>query len=172
MPFILFRTATESDLFFDLGRLTNSVAEIVEFSTSDVTGTGDINCNDVGRMDREGLLNTNSVRHTSYSEGLGNAAAMFSDDGAFEHLNSLAGSLFDTVVNTHVVTYVDSRKLLLELLVCNSCNVIHYKPLLLYFKDNEDIHAERAADCPRAPKSHSDIISHTNEKIKGFWKFF
>ena len=172
MPFIRLHGNGRSDLFFDLGSLTDSVAQIVEFCTSDITGTGDIDSNNVGRMDREGLLDSDSVRNTSYGESLGDSTAMLGNNGSLKHLNSLAGSFFDAVVNTHIVTDIDDRKLLFELLVRNSCNVIHYKPLLLCFKDNEDIHAEHAADCPRAPEIALGYYIISDYKNQDFFSIF
>ena len=69
-------------------------------------------------MQREGLLDAYAERHTSNSEGLGDATVLLSDNGTFEKLNSLSGALNDTLMNLNGVTYVELRNLRLELLLC------------------------------------------------------
>ena len=110
------------DLFLNLGCLTNSVTQIVELSTSYLTLTDNVYLFYVGRVNREGLLYATAVRNTSYRERLGDSAAMLSNDSSFEHLDSLASTLLDLVVNTDRVTNVDNRNLGLQLLVCKSLN--------------------------------------------------
>ena len=119
------------DLLFNLGSLAHSVTQIVELCTSDHTGTNDVDLNNVGRMDGEGLLNTNRVRNASYSEGLGDSAAVLCDDNAFEKLNSLTCSLFNAVVDTNGITDINYGKFRLKMLLGNSCNEIHYLFLLI-----------------------------------------
>ena len=132
------------DLFLNLGRLTNSVTQIVELCTSDLTLTDNVNLLYVGGVDREGLFYATAVRNTSYRERLGDSAAMLSDNGSFEHLDSLASTLLDLVVNTNRVTNVDDRYFGLQLLVCKSLKHIHFSVLL---KD-PGIHAERRSGLP------------------------
>ena len=87
-----------SDLFFNLGSLTDSLANVVQLCTSDFTDANDVYLLNVRRVDGESLLNTTTVRNTSYSKGFGNTAAVLSDNGSFEKLDSFAVTLFDTVV--------------------------------------------------------------------------
>ena len=108
------------DLFLNLRCLTNSVAEIVELCSSDLTGTDNVNLLNVGRVDGECLFNSTAVRYASYGKGLGDSAAMLSDNGSLEHLDSLTGSLFDLVVYANGITNIDLGKFGLELLVCKS----------------------------------------------------
>ncbi len=104
------------ELFLNLGALAHTVTEIVKLRTANLTASDDLNLFNVGRMYREGLLNAAAVRNTSYSEGLGDTAAILSDDGTLEHLNSLSVALFDLVVDLNGVTNVKYRGIFLELL--------------------------------------------------------
>jgi len=132
------------DLFLNLGCLTNSVTQIVELCSSDLTRTDNVNLFYVRRMDGEGLFYTAAVRNTSNSECLGDPAAVLSYNGTLEHLNSLASSLLDLVVNTNGITNVDHRNLCLELLVCKSLKHIHFSVLLKI----PGIHAEPRSGLP------------------------
>ena len=98
----------------------------------------------VGGMDGEGLLYTNTVGNTSYGKGLGNSAAVLSDNGTLEHLDSFAVAFFDFVVNTDCVSDVDDRGLCLKLLICKSLKQIHFSVLL----KNPGIHAEHRSGLP------------------------
>ena len=104
--YLLYRRCTEGvflcsvrkfslDLFLNLRSLTNSVSQVVELCSSNLTGTNDVDLYYVRRVDREGLFNAATVGYASYGEGLGNAAAVLSDNGALEHLNSLSFTLAD-----------------------------------------------------------------------------
>ena len=116
----------ESDLLLNLGSLTNSVTQIVELCASYFTNADHVYLFNVRGVDREGLLYANAVRNTSYSEGFGNSAAMLCNNGAFEHLDSLSVTLFDTVVHANGVTDADYGQFRFHLLVCKSLNQIHF----------------------------------------------
>ena len=145
------------DLLFNLGSLAHSVTQIVELCTSDHTGTNDVDLNDVGRMDGEGLLNTNRVRNASYSEGLGDSAAVLSDDNALEKLDSLTCSLFNAVVNTNGITNINNGKFRLKMLLGNSCNEIHYL-IPPYRSDVRAFIPSMQRTAPRVFSTHLNII--------------
>ena len=105
-------------LFLDLGALADSVAQIVELCTANLTAADDFNLFNVRGMYREGLLHAYTVGYASYGKGLGDSAAVLGNDGAFEKLNSLSVALFDSVVNLDGVTDVEYGGIFLELLVC------------------------------------------------------
>ena len=117
-----------SDIFLNLRCLTYTVTQIVQLGTSYLTGADGVNLGNVGGVDGESLLNAYAVGNTSYGEGLGDTAAVLSDNGAFEHLDSFLVTLFDLVVHANGVTNVDRGNLILQLLVCKSLNQIHYGP--------------------------------------------
>ena len=58
-------------------------------------------------MKGEGLLNTYAVGNPSYCEGLRDSAAMLSDNGTLEELNSLLLTLDDTDVNLNAINPSD-----------------------------------------------------------------
>ena len=97
----------------NLGSLSNSVTNIVELRTSNLTDADDIYLLNVGRVDGECLLDTATIRNTSNRKGLGNSAAVLCDNGSFEQLNSFAVTLFDSVVNTNGITNINYGNLFL-----------------------------------------------------------
>ena len=122
--------SVSSNLLFDLRSLTDSATQIVQLSASDLTLTGGLNLYYVGRVDGERLLNSATVRNTSYSKGLGDTAAVLGNNRALKQLNSFAGTFLDAAVNTNVVSNLDRRYILLELLICQNLNEIHFGPSL------------------------------------------
>ena len=83
-------------------------------------------------MNGESLLNTNTVRNSSYSKGLGNSTAMLSNNGTLEELNSLLLTLGDTNVNLNTVTDTKLRNLSFKLLTYKSLDLFHFMALLNY----------------------------------------
>ena len=128
----------------DLGILTDLVTQVIQLRASYLTVADDVNLDNVGRMDREDLLHAAAVRNASDGEGFGDAAAVLGDNGTLEHLNSLARTLNDFVVDANGVTDVDLGNLSLELLVCKSFDQIHGKALLVISGRS----CEHAADRP------------------------
>ena len=120
------------NLFFNLRCLADSVAEVVKLCSSNLTNTNDINLSYVRGMEGECLFNTTTIGNTSYSKCLGDSAAVLSNNGTLEHLNSLFVSFLDLVVNTYSITDSDHRNLCLNLLTCKSLNQIHFSVLLKY----------------------------------------
>jgi len=115
------------DLFLDLSALTDSVSEVVELCASDFTASHNVDLCDVGRVKREGLLNTAAVSYAANCEGLRDAAAVLADDGSFEHLDSFSSTLFDKVVNSDCVTDIERGDLSLQLLADKSVDLsIHF----------------------------------------------
>ena len=57
-------------------------------------------------MQRPCFLNADSVGSLTYSKGLAAASALFFQDNAFKHLNSLTVSLFDLSVYLNRISYV------------------------------------------------------------------
>lgn len=83
-------------------------------------------------MEGEGLLYTYTVSYAANGKGLGNAAAVFSDDSSFEDLCTGAFTLDDAAINLYVITDVKLGNVCLELLVCKSLNKIHCWLLLIF----------------------------------------
>ena len=78
------------DLFFDLCRFTDSVAQIVQLASADFTGTDKLNLCHIGRIHGEYSLNADAVGNAANGKGFGNAAAFDRDDSAFKHRNSFS----------------------------------------------------------------------------------
>ena len=142
--FLFLRGTEELLLFLNLGILTDLVTQVVQLSASYLTVTDDVDLNNVRGVDGEYLLHAAAVGNTSDGKGLGDAAAVLSDNGTFKHLDSLTGTLNDLVVDTNGVTDVDLGHLSLQLLVCKSFDQIHHKALLVV----SGCSCERAADHP------------------------
>ena len=148
----------KSDLLLNLGSLTDSVTQIVELRTSYLTDADDVYLLNVGRVEREGLLNAYAVRNSSDREGLGDSAAVLCNNGSLEHLDSFSRTLLDLVVNTDGVTDADYGYFLLQLLVCKSLDQIHFGPPKI-----PGVHASIAADHPQNLASHNAtrVLYHT-----------
>ena len=95
-------SADNSDLFFDLGSLADSVAQVEQLCASYLTVTDNFDTCNVGRVDRESLFDTATVGNTSYGECLGDAAAALSDNGSVKKLDSLTVAFLNTAVTRTV----------------------------------------------------------------------
>ena len=102
-----------SDEFLNLGALTDSVSQVVQLSAAYFTTAENVDVGTVRRMQREGLFHADPVCNAANGEGFGDAAAVLADDGAFKKLDSFTCTLFDKVVNSDSVTYVERCKLCL-----------------------------------------------------------
>ena len=64
-----------ADLLLNLGCLTDSVAQVVELRTADLTAADDLNLLYMRRVDREGLFYAYTVGDTADGERLADAAS-------------------------------------------------------------------------------------------------
>ena len=103
-------SADNSDLFFDLGSLADSVAQVEQLCASYLTVTDNFDTCNVGRVDRESLFDTATVGNTSYGECLGDAATALSDNGSVKKLDSLTVAFLNTAGNTNGVAHFEFRK--------------------------------------------------------------
>ena len=101
----------------NLRALADSVAQIVELRTANLTASDDFDLLHVGRMERERLLNAAAVSNAANLESLGDTAAVATDHRALKDLSTDSLPLFDPVVNTYGVTDLKLRDLLLHLLI-------------------------------------------------------
>ena len=148
---VIFIAEERLDLLLNLSRLTNSVAKIVELSATNLRLAEYYDLVNVGGVDGEGLLNAYAVGNSSYGEGLRDSAAVLSDNGTLEELNSLLLTLDDTNVNLYAVADAKLRNLSLKLLTCKSSYLIHYygPPI------TTNIRAELAEDCSEFNTEHT-----------------
>ena len=114
------------NLLFNLSRFTDSVTKIIELRATNLCLAEYYDLINVGRMKGEGLLNTYAVRNTSYSEGLRDSAAVLSDNGTLEHLNSFLLTLDDLDVNLYAVADTECGNFGLKLLVNKSLDLFHF----------------------------------------------
>ena len=122
----------KSDAFLNARCLTNSIAEIVELSTSDLTYSGNNYLLNVRRVKGEGLFYAYTVCYAANGESFGDTAAILGDNGSFEDLGTGALTLDYTAVNLYVVTDVELGGVCLELLICESLDNIHCWLLLIF----------------------------------------
>ena len=118
------------DELLDLSALTNSATNVVELRTSDLTVSNNVDLSNVRRMYGEDLLNAYAVSNLSYGEGLGNSAALLSNYGSLEELNSLVVTVLDSAVYLNGITDLDEVGVTLHLLICKSLKHIHVGFLL------------------------------------------
>ena len=114
-----------ADLLLNLGCLTDSVAQVVELRTADLTAADDLNLLYMRRVDREGLFYAYTVGDTADGERLADAASATRNNGSLKNLNSFAGALLDKVMNLDGITDVDLGYLCLELLAYKSLKLIN-----------------------------------------------
>lgn len=113
------------DEFLNLGALTNSVAEVVQLRTANLTVTDNFNLSYVRGVEREGLFYAYTISYATNGESGTNAAVVSCDYGAFKKLDSFAGTFLDLVVNADGVTYVELMGAFAELLICKNFELVH-----------------------------------------------
>ena len=168
-------TKTESDLLLNLGCLTNSGAEVVELRTANLRLAEYYDLLNVGGMKGEGLLYTYTVGNTSNGKGLGDSAAMLSNNGTLEHLSSGLLTLGDTNVNLYTVTDAEYGNFGLKLLINKSLDLIHFMALLIQrtFMQSfaEDCSESHCANTRRHRHSCSNYITGLGENQVLFFFF-
>ena len=113
------------NLLLDLGSLAQTVAQVVELSSADLTVTDSLDLDDVRRMDGENLFAADAVGDTTNGEGFLNTAVLLGDNGALENLNSFTGTFLDFDMNANGVTDVNFGQFFLHVLAGKSLNEIH-----------------------------------------------
>lgn len=106
-----------SDALLDLGALADSVTEIIELCTADLTASDNLDLLNVRRMDRERLLDAAAVCYAAHLERLGNTASAATDNRTLKYLRTNSLSLFDPVIDSHGVTDVELGDLCFHLLI-------------------------------------------------------
>ena len=85
----------------------------------------DLDVGHIGTVEREHTLDTDTVGHTADGEGLGDTAALFGDDRAFEDLDTLALAFTDLNIHTDGIADLERRDGLLHAVVCDEFQSIH-----------------------------------------------
>ena len=79
-------------------------------------------------MYREHALDADAVRDAANRERLADARALTADDDAFEHLDTLAGTLDDLCMDADRVTRCELRDIRAELFFFQRFDDIHFFP--------------------------------------------
>ena len=119
-----------ADLFLDLCRFAQTIAQIVQLCSADLAVTDGLDVDDVGSVNRENLLAADTVGDTANGDGFLNAAMLLGNDGALENLNSLAGTFLNLDMNTNRIADVHFGQFLLHVLAGQSLHQIHCVVLL------------------------------------------
>ena len=117
-------------LFLDFRSLANLLAQVVQLCATNVATTNDFNLVNLRRMNREGALDADREADLTDGERLAAGVTMTADDVTLEHLNALAVTLDDAVMDLDVVANVELRNVLLELLLLDGADDIHFSFLL------------------------------------------
>ena len=116
---------SELPLLLDLGPLPDTVAQVVELGSADVTTGPDLDAVDDRRVDREGPLNPNTEAELADCEGLTDSAALALDDHALEQLDPLAVALDNTDVHLEGVAGAEVGNIVAEALVIDEIGGLH-----------------------------------------------
>ena len=125
LRFLCLDEGSNSDEFFYLSCLTYAFTNVVEFSTANFTTAGNVNLNNVGRVERESLFYADTVSDLSNGKGFSDAAVLLSDYETVKKLNSFSATFFNLVVYNDRITDFELGNFCLQLLVCESLKFIH-----------------------------------------------
>ena len=113
-------TAILSFLFLtNAGRFADSVAQIIEFSSSDFTAPNLFDVIDFGRMQRQCSLYANAIRNAANRDGLFDSAALSGDQISFKQLKSFSCAFFYFQVYPDQVTDFQFRQIRAKLRLLN-----------------------------------------------------
>lgn len=103
--------------FSDTGSFTTQVTQVVELRTTYTATACQFDSFEFRGMYRECTFNTYAVRNFANCECFGNSTAATFDYDTFENLDTLAGTLYDTDVNTDVVSGPEIRQVSFKLVL-------------------------------------------------------
>ena len=119
-------------LFLDFRSLANLLAQVVQLCATNVATTNDFNLVNLRRMNREGALYADREADLADGERFAAGVTMTADDVALEHLNALTVTFDDAVMDLDVVANVELRNVLLELLLLDCANDIHFSSFYMF----------------------------------------
>ena len=99
MPLLLRLLFDLANLALDLSSLTDAVTQIVELSTANLTASDLFDVVDLGGVERENSLYADTIGYAANCDSFSYAAALTSDEVAFEKLKSFALTFLDFQVN-------------------------------------------------------------------------
>ncbi len=103
-----------ADLFLNLSSLTNSVSEVVELSSANLTASYNLYLVNNRRVKREYSFDTATVCNTSYSESLVDSAVLLCNYSTLKDLDTALVAFLDLNVNLYGITYVELRNIFLH----------------------------------------------------------
>lgn len=112
--------------FFDLRRFADSAAEVIELRSSDFTFAHNFDLRNARAVDRENSFDTNAIGNAANGEGFIDAAVLFGNDCAFEHLNTFSRTFFDLDGNLDGIADVKLERIFADVLVCKLLENIHF----------------------------------------------
>lgn len=112
------------DSLFDLGALSDLVAQIIQLGASYLTAAGNGYGSDVGRMYREYLLDSDAVSYAADGKGLRNSGTALADNGSFKVLNTLVIAFSDLGGDSYVVSDIQRRDFSFKLVGNESLDLV------------------------------------------------
>ena len=110
---VVFKKLSFFDFFFNSGSFAGTFSEVVQFSSSNVTASNNLNFFQTRRVNREYSFNTNTLESFSYSDGFANAWASLFNDDTFESLSSLFVAFDDSNKNFNCISRIQFRKIVI-----------------------------------------------------------
>ncbi len=102
--------------FLNFGGLTDSVAQIVQLRSANLTFADQLNVIYTRAVNRERTLNANAVRNTANGERLADTAIALGNHGALKRLQTLARTFDNLDEHPNGITNVKMRHILAHLL--------------------------------------------------------
>ena len=121
-----------SNLFLDLCSLTNSVTQVVQLCSANLTLTDNLYTVNDRRVQREYTLDTAAMCNTANSKGFADTAVLLCDYGAFEYLDTALVAFLDSYVYLYSITYCKCRYFLLQACVADCLQCIDFNILLKF----------------------------------------
>src|SRR5438105_2667376 len=86
------------------GALAHALAQVVELGAAHITTGSELDSLDLGRMHREGALDSDAKGLLAHGEGLAGTMALALDHHALEHLHAAPGALDDLKMDLHAIS--------------------------------------------------------------------
>jgi len=112
-------------LLLEAGGLADLVAEVVQLGAANLAAASDLDSNNLGRVHGERALDADAERDLANREGLTIACAVTADDRALENLDTLTSTLDDLVAHLDVVSDLEGRQVVTDLLLLYGANDVH-----------------------------------------------
>jgi len=95
--------------FFNTCTFTAALTQVVELGATHFTRLVQYDRIDIRRQDREQTLNAHAIRDLAYGKRGGSPIALHLDHIPTEALDTLFATLYDLIVNGHIITCLERR---------------------------------------------------------------